>query len=79
MAVLKHFVPVELPGPIPLGLGLLQESCEVLVVFVATLVMARIENRRVFSYGYIGDHKVIRLASGAVWGFLCLSASDRTR
>jgi membrane protease YdiL (CAAX protease family) len=74
MAALGHFVSLDLAGPIPLHLALLQESCEVLVVLVATLVMARIENRRLLSYGYTGEHRAIRLVSGVVWGFLCLSS-----
>ncbi len=73
MAALGHFISLDVKGPIPLTLALLQESCEVLIVLVATLVMARIENRPLLSFGYTGDHKLIRLVSGAVWGFLCLS------
>jgi membrane protease YdiL (CAAX protease family) len=74
LAALGHFVPLDVVGPIPFHLALLQESCEVLVVLVATLVMARVENRRLLSYGYTGEHRAIRLVSGVAWGFLCLSA-----
>jgi hypothetical protein len=35
----------------------------------ATLVMARIEHRSVLSYGYTGDHKLIRLVTGVLLGF----------
>lgn len=74
LAVLRHFISLEIKGPISLTLAVFQESCEVMVVLLATWVMARIENRRLFSYGYIGDHKIIRLVSGVAWGLLCLSA-----
>jgi len=72
-AVLGRFVELDLSGPIPLRLGFLQESCQVLVVAAATLVMARIEKRSLLSYGYIGHHRLIRLVSGVLLGFSCLS------
>jgi uncharacterized protein len=70
---MNHFVPFDPKQPIPLGLAFLQESCELALVVMATAVMARIEKRSIFSYGYIGQHKAIRFISGALWGFLCLS------
>ena len=72
-AVLGHFVSLDTSGPIPVSLGLLSEFCQALVVAAATLAMARIESRPLLSYGYTGHHRVIRLVSGVVWGFLCLS------
>ena len=72
--VLGHFILLDMKGPIPLRFALLPESCEVLVVLIATWVMARIEKRPLLSYGYSGEHKLIRLVSGMAWGFLCLSA-----
>jgi len=72
-SALAHFVALDLSGSIPLSLGFLQESCQVLVVAAATLVMGRIENRPLLSYGYAGDHKQVRLVAGVFWGFLCLS------
>lgn len=73
MAGLGHFISPDLKGPIPLSFALLQEGCEVLVVLIATWAMARMEHRPLFSYGYTGDHKLVRLISGALWGCLCLS------
>jgi membrane protease YdiL (CAAX protease family) len=52
---------------------LIRESCAALVVFFATWVMARIEKRNVFSYGYIDQRKLLRLGSGVAWGFFSLS------
>jgi membrane protease YdiL (CAAX protease family) len=72
-AVFRHFVTVPDKAPIQLRLGLLQEAVEVLIVFAATFVMSRIEKRRVASYGYSDDRKLIRLASGAGWGIACMS------
>jgi membrane protease YdiL (CAAX protease family) len=35
--------------------------------------MARIENRQLFSFGYTGEHTLVRLVSGVFWGLLVLS------
>ena len=59
--------------PNPPSPALIRESWLVLLVFIATWVMARIEKRSVFSYGYIDQRKLLRLASGIAWGFLSLS------
>jgi membrane protease YdiL (CAAX protease family) len=73
IAALSHFVSLKPQGPIPPTLALIREFCEVLVVLAATWVMARIEKRRLFSFGYTGGDKMIRLVSGAIWGFVSLS------
>jgi membrane protease YdiL (CAAX protease family) len=72
-AALSHFVSLRPEGPIPPTLALIRESCEVLVVLAATGVMARIEKRRLFSFGYAGSDRLLRLGSGAIWGFVSLS------
>jgi uncharacterized protein len=72
--VLGHFVLLDENRPIPLSLGVLTESCLVLVVLLATWVMARIEKHPLLCYGYRGQHRLLRLTSGAGWGFLCISA-----
>ncbi len=71
--MLDRFIRLKPSGPIPLSLALIRESWEVLIVFTATGVMARIEKRQVLSFGYMGSGKLIRLVSGAVWGFVSLS------
>jgi uncharacterized protein len=73
LATLGHFISLDATGPIPMSLGLLQESCQVLVAAAATLVMARIENRLLLSYGFTDDRMLMRLLTGVLWGFLCLS------
>lgn len=72
-AALGHFVSLQVKGAIPPSLALLREFCEVLVVMVATWVMARVEKRRLLSYGYTGYHRLLRFASGVMWGLVCLS------
>jgi membrane protease YdiL (CAAX protease family) len=71
--ILGDFVSMDATGSIPLSLGLLQEFCQVIVVATATLAMARIESRPLLSYGYTDDHRLTRLLSGVLSGFLCLS------
>jgi hypothetical protein len=44
-----------------------------LVAAIATWVMARIEHRPLLSYGFAGDRKLVRLVTGALLGFFCLS------
>jgi membrane protease YdiL (CAAX protease family) len=73
VVALGHLVALDMPNPIPVRLGLLQESCQLLMVAAATLAMARIERRSVLSYGYTGRHRLIRLVTGILWGFFCLS------
>jgi CAAX protease family protein len=73
VVVLSHLVALDMPNPIPVRLGLLQESYQLLMVAVAPLAMARIERRPVLSYGYTGRHRLIRLVTGLLWGFFCLS------
>jgi membrane protease YdiL (CAAX protease family) len=73
-AVLGRFVSLDVSGPAPLGLGLLTGSEDLLVVAAATWLMARIEKRPLLGYGYTDDNKLIRLLTGGLLGFLCLSA-----
>jgi membrane protease YdiL (CAAX protease family) len=70
---LRHIISPKPTGPISPTLALIRESWEVILVFIATAVLARIERRSVFSFGYVGSGKLVRLASGAVWGFVSLS------
>jgi membrane protease YdiL (CAAX protease family) len=52
---------------------LLHESVLLGALLLATLIMARIEGRSVFSYGFLDDRKLTRLLSGAAVGFLLIS------
>jgi hypothetical protein len=52
---------------------LLRETALLGGLFLATLIMARIERRSVFSYGFQDDRKLTRLVSGTIVGFLVVS------
>jgi CAAX protease family protein len=71
--VLLHVISLKPSEPISPVLALIRESWELLLVFVATAVMARIDKRGVFSFGYASRQKVARLVSGVIWGFVSLS------
>ena len=58
----------------PSGLSISEASRWLLVVLVATWIMARIEGRRLVVYGYAGRATLVRFLSGCVWGFVALSA-----
>ena len=53
--------------------GIISEVSQVMCVFLATLVMALIERRSVFSYGYQGSARAVRFVSGLVWGFIAIA------
>src|SRR5882724_10467402 len=73
-AGLNHFVMLEPRGPLPPTLVFLQETSGVLVLFLATGTMARIEHRPLLSFGFVDDFGGIRLVGGVAWGLLSLSA-----
>src|SRR5271156_4671976 len=71
---LNRFIPRTPPDPTPPGLALLLESSELLVILLATWIMALNEKRPFSVYGYQAPDKFARLITGAVWGFACLSS-----
>jgi membrane protease YdiL (CAAX protease family) len=72
-SALGSLIAISESEPNPPLHPLIRESSAVLVVFLATWVMARIDKRSVFSYGYTDQRKLLRLASGVAWGFFSLS------
>ena len=72
-SALGSLMAISESEPNPLLHPLIRESCAALIVFFATWVMARIEKRNVFSYGYTDRKQLLRLASGTAWGFFSLS------
>jgi hypothetical protein len=44
-----------------------------LIVLLASWIMARIEGRRLAVYGYAGRDKLVRFLWGGMWGFIALS------
>jgi membrane protease YdiL (CAAX protease family) len=59
---------------IPARAALILESTQFVCVFLATLVMALIERKRVTAYGYQGAARAARFLWGLVWGFVSISA-----
>lgn len=71
--LLGQIISISETEPNPPTHALIRESWSVLLVFVATWVMARIEGRSVFEFGYGGTGKLTLLLSGMAWGFVSLS------
>lgn len=61
-------------GPTSPSAALVFELVSLVLVLVATGIMAQIEGRRIIVYGYAGRTKLVRFLSGWVWGFIALSA-----
>ncbi len=61
-------------GPTSPRVALVFELVSLVLVLVATWIMARIEGRRLVVYGYAGRATLVRFLSGCVWGFVALSA-----
>ncbi|HEX3437926.1 MAG TPA: type II CAAX endopeptidase family protein [Pseudacidobacterium sp.] len=61
-------------GPMSPGLGLFQEVLLFVVIFVATVIMSRIEKRSIGRFGYSGQSKFARFCWGILWGFIAISA-----
>ncbi len=59
---------------LPPRIGLISEGLQAFCVFVATAVMALIEQRPVLAYGYQGTARAARFVFGLVWGFVAISA-----
>jgi len=71
--VLGSLIALSQSEPNPPQPALFRETWAVLIVFIATWVMARLERRSVFSYGFEGGEKFLRFASGVACGCLGLS------
>jgi membrane protease YdiL (CAAX protease family) len=69
------FVHSRLNPNAPLGprLALIQEVLQLVLVLIATAIMAIFEKRRVGAYGYSGNAKLVRFCWGTVWGFIAIS------
>jgi membrane protease YdiL (CAAX protease family) len=53
---------------------LINEGTGALYMVIATAVMALIERRSLFAYGYQGTARAVRFFSGLFWGFVAISA-----
>ncbi len=54
--------------------GLVFESIQLLVIVIATVVLALVERKSLFAYGFQGAHRALRFFSGLFWGFIAISA-----
>lgn len=72
-SLLGKFVSLDLHGAIPPLLAFAQESCEMLAVAIATIVMAWIERRSVLSFGHSDKRWWLRLLIGIFCGLAALS------
>lgn len=61
-------------GDMPPSVGLISEALQLLCVIVATGVLALIERKSLFAYGYKGKARATRFISGVIWGFIAISA-----
>ena len=55
------------------SMGLLSEGMSVILVLIATAVMALIERKSVLAYGYQDKARGVRFVSGLIWGFIAIS------
>jgi uncharacterized protein len=58
---------------IPFHLDLIMDVAECVPTLLATAIMAKIEGRSLFAYGFQGNSKLLRFVSGIVSGFVALS------
>ncbi len=72
VVVLTHGKRVH--GDMPPGVALLGEGLQLLAIFAAAAILGRIEHRRLLAVPFAGKAKLLRLVTGAVWGFVALSA-----
>lgn len=54
--------------------GLKLEGIQFSWVLIATAVLALIERKSLFTYGYQGTARTVRFVSGLIWGFIAISA-----
>ena len=53
--------------------GLKLEGIQFSWVLIATAVLALIERKSLFAYGYQGTARIVRFVSGLIWGFIAIS------
>lgn len=54
-------------------MGVITEGIQFFMVLIATWVMAVIEQKSVFAYGYQGKARATRFVAGLFWGFIAIS------
>jgi uncharacterized protein len=74
--LIQHFIHPRQMNPAMLTprMGLTSEALQLLLIVIATGVLALIERKSLFAYGFQGTHRAVRFFSGLVWGFVAISA-----
>lgn len=62
------------PSVMTVRSGVIFEGLQIVLIAIATGIMALIERKSFFAYGYKGTARVSRFFYGLVWGFICISA-----
>jgi hypothetical protein len=70
---LVHHKPMG-HGPMSPRSGLLLEGTQLLLIAIATGVMALLERKSILAYGFQGTARAVRFFSGLAWGFIAISA-----
>ncbi len=71
--LLRHFLPGQRGPELPLLRSLIGTAFQLAGIFAATAIIARIEHRAVFAYGYQGASRTVRFLFGLVCGFISIS------
>ncbi len=73
--LLQHLFPASHSHmqEMPVSLAFVSEGLQLLCAVLATAILALIERRSFFSYGYQGKARAVRFVSGLVYGFVAIS------
>jgi uncharacterized protein len=74
--LIRHFIhPHHMnPAVLTVRMGVISEGLQLLLIVIATGILAIIERKSLFAYGFQGTHRAVRFFSGLVWGFISISA-----
>jgi hypothetical protein len=70
----RSIVRTDRAQPVAPGSAILREVLQLAALFGATLIMAKIEKLSVFSYGFVDQSRLMRLATGTTAGFAAVSS-----
>ncbi|HUY81308.1 MAG TPA: CPBP family intramembrane glutamic endopeptidase [Acidobacteriaceae bacterium] len=73
MRLLVHSHPHQHMAIMTPRIGILGEGLSVILIVVATGVMALIERKSILAYGYQAAARAVRFFSGLAWGFIAIS------
>jgi len=71
--VLRPVLQWNPKGPMPPGTGIIVELAQFVPMAIATWLMSKIEQRPATAYGFQGQARFLRFASGLGWGFVAIS------